>query len=575
MTRPSDSPAVVILDVMNLRGTEGKRKDAPFNIENFDQFVVAIERVLPGAVTLGIVDGTATKNKGKVYDSEADYQELLRRTRLSKTHPQYLYLLPPPEKKWGWSRDLKYIGADPVCVHLLEKFSDNCALVTGDLMNKDEDVAYFPANHLLRKNMFRPFWFRTLDSWAFLLTAALGHFDKWGKEFFDAVDNGEILRLEEFLSASVTSEEQRIETRELAYGFVTDFVNEHRAAGNRTVPMVLEWQRPAGIKIKGYDPARFADEPVAFVEPQEDDLVDVPISDDSDVLVRVATEEIDLIRSIDELQVHVGKRVFVDAMLRFVDGHPYLVWFGRTSCVRVLMEESSDALTSGFVRIRGMLSNEGGELAITVQSNRDLTRASFGDAVAARIARLVKRDTFVGDIGWVFPPLPPRPTRRIPPPPNFVEPGARGDDDSKIGEVAESSGTNKATQEYGDVNTEEITAQTTQEAKGRTTEVGIGNGVEGRGTGTVRSGPRPGPPKKVPPNTRPRKRWIAAVIASLILALVLFYALRTYVFAFEVPEPEVCNDLEPAVCQAIVTEWQGDALRVNLYGTRGPDGLIR
>jgi len=555
MTRTSDSPAVVILDVMNLRGTEGKRKDAPFNIENFDQFVVAIERVLPGAVSLGIVDGTATKNKGKVYDSEADYQELLRRTRLSKTHPQYLYLLPPPEKKWGWSRDLKYIAADPVCVHLLEKFSDNCALVTGDLMNKDEDVLYFPANHLLRKNMFRPFWFRTLDSWAFLLTAALGHFDKWGKEFFDAVDNGEILRLEEFLSASVTSEEQRIETRELAYGFVTDFVNEHRAAGNRTVPMVLEWQRPAGIKIKGYDPARFANEPVAFVEPQEDDLVDVPVSN----------EEIDLIRSIDELQVHVGKRVLVHAMLRFVDDRPFLVWFGRTSRIRVLMKRPLDPLTIRFVRIQGVLSIVGGELVITVDSKQDVTSESIGNAVKARITRLVKRDSFVGGTEWAFPSLPPRQTRRIPPPHVVAEPEPRGDDDSKIGEVAESSGTNKPTRENSDIpeenNNDQVPADDTE------------NVVENHNTRRDNT-PEP-PPESSMPNPRPKKRWIAAVIASLIVALVLIYALRTYVFAFEVPEPQVCKDLEPAVCQAIVTEWQGDALRVNLYGTRGSDGLIR
>jgi hypothetical protein len=392
----------------------------------------------------------------------------------------------------------------------------------------------------------------------------LGHFDKWGKEFFDAVDNGEILRLEEFLSASVTSEEQRIETRELAYGFVTDFVNEHRAAGNRTVPMVLEWQRPAGIKIKGYDPARFANEPVAFVEPQEDDLVDVPISDDSDVLVRVATEEIDLIRSIDELQVHVGKRVLVQAMLRFVDGLPSLVWFGRTSRIRVLMERPSDLLTSGFVRIQGLLSVEGGELAITVSSKQDVTSVSIGDAVVARITRLVKRDPFVGGVEWAFPSLPPRQTRRIPPPPNVVMPVDRGDDDSKIEEAATSSDANQAAPEYGDVNTEKTKVQTTEEEESQTTEVGIGNGVQG-----------PEQTEEDEPNPRPKKRWIAAGIALLIVALVLIYTLQTYVFAFEVPEPEVCKDLGPAVCQVIVTEWQGDALRVNLYGTRGFDGLIR
>jgi hypothetical protein len=568
MTPPSDSPAVVILDVMNLRGTEGRRKDAPFNIQFFDQFVAAIERVLPGAVILGIVDGTSAgkKDKKKIYDSEADRLELLRRTSLNKTHPQYLHLLPAPEKKWGWSRDFKYIGADPVCVHLLEKFSHNCALVTFDLIKKPEDIAYFPVTHRLRANVFRPFWFQSLNSWTFFSTTEMGRFEKWDKDFFDAVDNGEILRLEEFVSVAAPSEEQRIETRELAYGYVTDLVNEHRTAGNRTVPMVLEWQRSVGIKIKGYDPARFADEPIAVVESKEDELVDVPFSNDSDVLVRVETEEIDLIRSVDELHVHVGKRVFVHAMLRFVDGHHYLVWFGRTSRVRVLMEGSSDALTSGFVGIRGMLSNEDGELAITVRSNRDVKNVSLGDVVAARITRLVKRDTFVGGVEWVFPPLPPRPTRLIPPPPHVVKPEPRGDD-VKIEEAAKSSDANQAALGHGDLNTEEN--------KVRTTEVGIGNGDGGRVTGTLPPETEPEPTEEDEPNTRPSKRWIAVAIASLVVALALVYVLRTYVFAFEVPEPAVCKDLEPATCQSIVTEWQGDALRVNLYGTRGPDGLIR
>jgi hypothetical protein len=354
---------------------------------------------------------------------------------------------------------------------------------------------------------------------------------------------------------------------------VYDHVNEYRAkakkSGVRTFGDQSRSKSPFDV-LKNLNLDDAGAESTEF----QDDVVDVPVSDDSDVLVRVETEEIDLIRSVDEFHVHVGKRVFVHAMLRFVDGHHYLVWFGRTSRVRVLMEGSSDALTSGFVGIRGMLSNEDGELAITVRSNRDVTRASLGDAVAARITRLIKRDTFVGGAEWVFPPLPPRPTRLIPPPPNIIEPGPRGDD-VKIGEPAKSSDANQTAPEHGDDNTEKTKVQTTEEAERQTTEVGIGNGVDGRGTKTLPPGPGPKPPKQVPRNTRPWKRWIAAAIASLVVALALVYTLRTYVFAFEVPEPAVCKDLEPATCQAIVTEWQGDALRVNLYGTRGPDGLIR
>ena len=128
----SDNPAVVILDVMNLRDRRGSKrfraaaKDEPFRISSFDQFVTSLNRVVPGAVLAGIVDGSAeSENSKKTFATADDREELLRRTTLEPRHPQHLYLLPPKQKKqtWGWGRggDLKYLSADPVCVHLLER----------------------------------------------------------------------------------------------------------------------------------------------------------------------------------------------------------------------------------------------------------------------------------------------------------------------------------------------------------------------------------------------------------------------------------------------------------------------
>jgi hypothetical protein len=75
-------------------------------------------------------------------------------------------------------------------------------------------------------------------------------------------------------------------------------------------------------------------------------------------------------------------------------------------------------------------------------------------------------------------------------------------------------------------------------------------------------------------NKRSRKLLAVAVVATMAVAIAVTVALRTFVFAFELPEPAVCMNVEPAVCKEIVAEWRGDAIRINLYGTRGPDGLV-
>lgn len=561
MTPPSDSPAVVILDVMNLRGNIGSDDDPPFTIRSFDEQIETIRQLLPAAVLICVCDGTAAnENWSETFATISDQDELLRRTHLDRKNPKFIYLLPPPAANKKWDR--LYLSADPVCVRLLREFELHCVLITRDRMVKDEDLLFLPKNDPLRELFFMPWWNNSKGAWVFV---SRKQYYSTPKLLRKSRTRARLIRhVEDHFPAASTESPLNDKVRERAYGCVYDHVNEYRAKAKSGIRVFGDQSRsksPFDVLKK----LKFRDAGAESAESQ-DNVENVAFSDDSDVRVRVATEEIDLVRSIDELNVHLGKRVLVHAMLSFVNEFPYLVWFGRTSRIRVWMERPSDLLTSGFVRIQGLLSMDGGEFVITVDSKQDVTSESIGNAVKGRITRLVKRDSFVGGVEWAFPSLPPRQARQIPPPPNVVaEAEPRGDDDSKIGEALVSSGTNKATQEHGDIHEEKVNDQIPEE--------GIENLVENHST---RRNTWPEPSTEIlTPNTRPRKRWIAAAVATLVVALVLIYALRTDVFAFEVPEPEVCKDLKFAVCQAIVIEWQGDALRVNLYGTRGPDGSIR
>jgi hypothetical protein len=566
MTLPAESPAVVILDVMNLRdrwsGSEdnGGGKDGPFRIRHFDEYVSEIQRVLPGVVILGIVDGTAAyKGWRKVYGSKDDREELLGRTELGLTHPKYLHLLPPKASRWR--EDLKYLKADPVCVHLLSKFSSNGALITSDLMSKPEDLSWFPSDHLLRSSIFAPFWLRSEQSWVFLSRTNISTFPAWDGFFFSAVERGEVLRVEDCLRSTSLTELELEKVRERAYGYVHDLVTEHRAAGNRIVPLVLEWQKPRSA-FDVLNPKDFVGVPAAPIEFVDDELINVGGSNDSDVLVRVDTEQIDLIRSINELQIYTGKRIAVQAMLQ-IDGEiPYLTWLGRSSRVKVILWSASAVIKSGFVRLEGVLTSDDGELTISVASANDLRYPSVGDAVSARLARLVKRDIYVGNKGsWTFPRLPRRPSRQSPPstPPKVID-----EPDTPIDDEAGGGPRISHTDAGSDV-------------KNGSTKTTVPTGGSDSETTKGRSETEPSvvKPDTDLPARRTKWRMLAWIATACVVAAVVWFVLQTYVFAFEIPDPAVCANLEPEACEAIVTEWQGDALRIHLYGTRGADGVVR
>lgn len=578
MPSPSDNPAVLILDVMNLRDRRGSKKfravakDEPFRIASFDQFVTSLHSVMPGAVFAGIVDGSAeSENSKKTFATADDRQELLRRTSLETRHPQYLYLLPPKQKKHTWAfgrgADLKYLPADPVCVHLLEKFP-KAALVSFDLLDKSSDVAYFPKNHVLRGSVFVPFWINSENSWVFLARQEVSQYSSWNTEFFQAAESGYILRLETFLTESVTSASQAEEIREQAYGFVRDCVNEHRAAGNRIVPIVLDWQKTRSA-FHALNAADFADKVEEPVEIVDQEAFEVPARLEADILVRVTTEQVDLIRSIDELYVYVGRRVRLHAMLQFVNDVPYLVWFGRATRVRVSLEGPLDRLINGLVRVEGMLSESGGELNILVSSAQDVRRQSIGDVISGRIIRLVQADLFAGEGGnWGFPALPRRQVPRVSPPePPAISRPVLGDSSVRenrshvLGEpsvpvVRKSPNITNTPDDVEMVDAKRSTHTTEREAS---TALGF---------------EMPKTPTSPRANKRSRKLLAVAVVVTVAVAIAVTVALRTFLFAFELPEPAVCMNVEPAACEEIVTEWRGDAIRVNLYGTRGPDGLV-
>lgn len=563
MSLPANTTAVVILDVMNLRGSEGKRKDAPFRIEHFDVFIGDLGRVVPSAVIVGIVDGTASQEGRRGgFASKHDSRELLRRTNLDPGHPQHLLLLPAPEKRWGWGKDLKYLPADPVCVHLLEKFPDNAALITFDLFDKDSDIAYFPESHELRRNIYAPFWLKSEQSWVYLSREEVNRFQKWDYEFFRAAEIGSITRLEGFLTHTTSSESEYAEIRQEAYGYVHDFVNEHRAAESRVVPLVLSWQKPRSA-FDVLNPEDFAEGNIRPIEIVDDEPIDVGESKDSNVLVRVATEHVDLIRSIDQLQIYAGKRVAVQAMLQMYGDSPYLTWLGRMSRVKVTLWNTSVVPKSGFVRVEGVLTSDDEQLTISVTSENDLRYHSVGDAVTARLAQLVKRDIYVGGGGpWTFPHLSWRPTRRIPsPPPSPVIRGPAITIDDEV-----DSGPHTGPEHVGGV-TEAVSGGTAASTREPSPVFPVGGPV---------SGPIAIDAVGMDLLVR-RTKWkmLAWIATACLVAAAIWFVLQAYVFAFEIPDPAVCANLEPEVCEAIIAEWQGDALRIHLYGTRGAGGVVR
>lgn len=576
MTLPADSPAVVILDVMNLRGSGRRRKDALFSIRDFDAYLSALVRAIPHAACIGIIDGTAANRGWKgVFESEEDQRELLRRSILPPEQPGHLYLLPQKHKKFGIFGDLKYLKADPVCVHLLEQFSPNAALITFDLMNKPEDLDYFPIDHELRSNVFMPLWLESEQTHVFLNRRQIDGFSEgWTREFFEAVENHEVPRIEDFLHSVMLSEPEISELRLLAYGYVHDVVNEHRAAGNRTVPIVLKWQRPKSpfdVLDSRKFPKKVPEPTVAFEELDQIDDTQRRNLEDSDVITRVETEDVDLVRSIEELRPFVGKRVRVHAMLR-VDGDGVtLIWIGTESRVQVVVKESTSSLKSGLVRVEGVLSDEGGNLMLSVAAAKDVRRESLSDVVVRRLGRLVKKD-FYGHSGgeWSFPALPRRKAPRTSAPAVLVD-GGKGDSGSEPGgrssrHPANSGSTGATVAAIG----EETALGAFDDSSNRVTA--DGRGENGR-TSQVDEPPTTGP---APERLRYKNRWIGAAIAvTITLAIALASYALTDIFRFETPKPAACVDLSQQACDALVSEWRADAIRIFIYGVRDADGVVR
>jgi len=311
-----------------------------------------------------------------------------------------LYLLPPPKKRF-LQEDLKYLKADPVCIHLLEKYEPNVGLITSDLHNKPGDVAYFPLDHPLREKIFAPFWLGREDRWAFLSRPQLSQFSNgWDTTFFDAVANGEVLRIEDRLRVPANSGRLHGEVREDVYGHIHDIVNEHRAAANRTVPIVLEWQKSSFFS--GLNPADF---PSVSSDASDDVSGDVVELDDvgySSVRVDVATT-VDLSRSVHELGDYVGRRVRLHAMVRVVEGVPYLFWLGNLARVRIVVDGSQTLPREGFAWLQGLVTDDGGALALVLDAAGGV---SIAEAVKDRVSRVVRRIPFRrSNSPWSLPPI--------------------------------------------------------------------------------------------------------------------------------------------------------------------------
>lgn len=572
---------MVILDVFNLRGSYGEIKDQRFGIAEFDDYVSSIQRAIPDVVIIGILDGSAA-DADRVHDfaSEADQAELLRRANLPKSDPQFVYRL--PQQRSDVRYDALYLHADPVCIHLLRQFQPTCALITHDGLNKSDDFKYLPVDDPLRDHIFRPWWAKSEGRWVFVSRSQLDSI--WKVFRRKRVENREVQRVEDFFGALTFANENHTVVRERAFGYVHDFVNEHRAqiAAQRKGRLTFGDTSRSRSPFDVLNPGDFEEVSNAASEVFDDELIDVGGSIDSDVLVGVATEQIDLIRSIDELQVYVGKRVGVQAMLQIDGDIPYLTWLGRSSRVTVTLWSPSAVVRSGFVRLEGVLTSNDGQLIISVASADDFRYSSVGDAVSARLARLVKRDIYVGGRGsWTFPRLPRRPSRRIPPSPPVsavpsVPPSSTADGVPSTPSIerVDERDTNPPL-DYEDATTEPVTVVGLNAAP---KYVEIEAGVSG--DAILDDKGRPGPiaidkPDIDQPARRTKWRMLAWIATACVVAAAVWFVLQTYVFAFEIPDPAVCKNLEPEACEAIIAEWQGDALRIHLYGTRGADGVVR
>jgi len=516
MTLTADIPAVVVLDVMNLRDRRRDRQqprpreDKPFEIAHFDRYVTELRRILPGLVVIGVVDGTAVfKWNRRVFATQDDQTELLRRTALDPSDVNHLYLLPPPKKRF-LQEDLKYLKADPVCIHLLEKYEPNVGLITSDLHNKPGDVAYFPLDHPLREKIFAPFWLGREDRCAFLSRPQLSQFSNgWDTTFFDAVANGEVLRIEDRLRVPANSGRLHGEVREDVYGHIHDIVNEHRAAANRTVPIVLEWQKSSFFS--GLNPADF---PSVSSDASEDVSGDVVELDDvgySSVRVDVATT-VDLSRSVHELSDYVGRRVRLHAMVRVVEGVPYLFWLGNLARVRIVVDGSQTLPREGFAWLQGLVTDDGGALALVLDAAGGV---SIAEAVKDRVSRVVRRIPFRrSNSPWSLPPITDKSERA---PSGTIGGGPTGPVETGTNDVKDYSDTGR-TVKVGDT-TKENSKGTT---RGQTTTTGTEGGGDGGNTGTT-----------VEPDDRGEgtdKKWqrfaIRAAIA-LAAATALVIALRS------------------------------------------------
>ncbi len=565
---------MVILDVFNLRGSYGEIRDQPFGIREFDDYVRAIQLAAPNSVIVGILDGSAADDdRSHDFASVSDQAELIRRSQLPKSDSKYVYLLPQHRKDRKW--DDQYLHADPVCVHLLRQFQPASVLITHDGLNKSGDFGFLAAKDPLRDHIFRPWWAKSEGTWVFVSRRQL---DSIWKVFRKSrVENREVQRIEDFLGAYESSTMSNTETRELAFGYVHDYVNEYRAEAatktkaKRTFGDTSRSRSP----FDQLNPADFVDAPIASDDVVDLEPVDFGWSEDTDVLVRVATEQVDLIGSIDELRHYVDKRVRVHAMLQIEGEVPYLLWFGRASRVRVVLAGSSASLKNGLVQVEGVLSSDNGELTIAVASVSDLRYQSVGDVANARLSRLVARDLYIGGgRTWGFPRLPRRGPRRIPAPPSISttrsDVPASGSDRTPPGVESRRGEFDRAQESAGSV---------APKASWRAEP--IGTATSGTHSGYLPSATEPVDDDVArrsgkPPEKSKKRRWLAvAAIGVVIGALLVTYVLRTFVFAFEVPAPAVCANLEPAVCEVVVAEWRGDAIRVNLYGTRTALGTIQ
>jgi hypothetical protein len=356
--------------------------------------------------------------------------------------------------------DLTYLKADPVCIHLLEKYEPNVGLITSDLHQNPEEVAYFPLNHRLREKIFAPFWLEREDRWAFLSRPQCSQFPRWDGIFWAAVANGEVLRIEDCLRVPANSGRLHGEVREDVYGHIHDIVNEHRAAGNRTVPIVLAWQKSS-----------------VSSDASEDVSGDVVELDDvgySSVRVDVATT-VDLSRSVHELGDYVGRRVRLHAMVRVVEGVHYLFWLGNLARVRIVVAGSQTLPREGFAWLQGLVTEDGGTLALVLDAAGGV---SIAEAVKDRVSRVVRRIPFRrSNSPWSLPPITDKSERA---PSGTIGGGPTGPVETGTNDAEGTSDTG------GSVNGGNTTKKNSKRTtRGQTTTTGTEGGGDGGNTGTT------------------------------------------------------------------------------------------